>query len=944
EAGDGRSATHRVEVVDRPRAEEITASYHYPVYTRREPELGPPGRAAVSALTGTRVRLRARLNQPVSGARLVLDGQPPLEMKLESAGDRHLALGEFTVARSGHYRIELETEHVRTDGSGAQRRFRFAGASAPKFRVRAEPDKVPDVRLTEPGRDMNVLPEAVVAIAAEATDDYGIAGARLRWSLSGNEEEKGSELPSSGFGTTAAALGRHWDLAELKLKPGQTLSYRVTARDFRPVPGPNVGSSQVYHLRVISRETFEGEKAGARERIRRAVAEVLRMETGNRGQVDSLREDLLGGSPFNTRARTDAATAESEQRAIGRRTAAIAADVDRLLTRMDVNRAGSADEDRELGGISSKLRGLSGEKMPAAADSIRDGRNADGEKARTARFGEASTRQKEIIDVLRDILRRTEKWKESDELLRLARALLARQRKITGNTVTAGRSDEYRAAKVAALPREAKNRLEFLRRCQVGAAGDMAVLEEKMVSALARLSGSASGGNVAAALRIARDMEASGAPDAPTDPEAQSVEAAMSVAAADIIGLRLGLAAGRQTRVVGALERIACALSRRGSRDRDAADRDLRGVRGRIDEALRRENDHIADTGKLPGAEGGGKAGPGSPARGKPSAAAERIRREQERTRAMAEVIRKELERIAQRHGMPRMNRTADRAGSASSSMSQAEGHLGRGQPGSAKDDEEDARDDLQRMRREVDDEISDNRDDRHREELFRIEKELKEILAKHNEVVLGTLEVEKARRAAEGRLGRPQKARLFAASKTETEILGRARALVKQLTDSPVFRWVLDDTAGDMDEVCRELGRERTGIYVQDVERDVKRNLEELIAALKEERSKSEKKPPKGPPPDGGSPPPGGKPPLVPPLAELKMIRSMQTKVNRKTAWVDEAVSRTQDRKLSAELRRVLERTAQKQAEVAGVTGDLARMLERPGKCIGPFEERGVQ
>jgi hypothetical protein len=890
------------------------------------------------------VRIRAKLNQKVSRARLVIEGQTPRPMILESAGRLNLAVGEFTVSRDGRYRIELQAEHFRADALGRRRRYCFTDGGGTGFKVRAEADRAPEVRLNEPGGDMNVLPQAVVDLAASAKDDYGIAGARLRWSVGGGGKEDTRDLLSPGFGTTSAGMRHRWDLAGLKLKPGQTVSYRVTARDYFPKPGPNVGSSQIYHLRVIDRETFEGEKADARDRIRRGIAEVLRMERGNRGQVDSLREDLLGGSPFNTRARTDAATAESEQRAIGRRTAAVAAEIDRLLTRMEVNRASTAADERELGTIARDLRGLSGREMPSAADSIREGRNAGGEEDRSARLGEASGRQAKIIDELARVLGRTEKWKESDELLRLARALLVRQTKIKGNTVAAGRSGDYRAAGIAALPREAKNRLEHLRRSQVGAAGDMAVLEEKMVTALGRLKDALSRGSVATALKIARDLEAPAEGDAPPAADPRSVEAAMRSAADCIIGLKLGRAAGGQVRIIGALERIIAALWHREKRDRDAAGRDLRNVRDRIDRALKRQDGHIADTGKLPGRDGGDRPGPGSPEAGKPSKDAGQVRREQARTRAMAEVIRKELERIAQQHGMPRMNRTADRAGSASSSMSQAEGHLGRGQPGSAKDDEEDARDELQRMQREVKEEIDRNQDQQHSEELFRIEKELKEILARHNEVILSTLEVERARSAAgDRRLGRPQKTRLFNASKTETEILGRTRALVRQLTDSPVFRWVLDDTAGDMHEVCRQLGRERTGLYVQDVEKDVKRNLEELIAALKEERKKTDGKKPPASPPGNGPPPPAGKPPLVPPLAELKMIRTMQEKVNRKTAWVDEAVSRTKDRRLSSELRRVLERTAQKQAEVAKVTDDLARMLEKPAACPGPAAKRGA-
>jgi hypothetical protein len=67
-----------------------------------------------------------------------------------------------------------------------------------------------------------------------------------------------------------------------------------------------------------------------------------------------------------------------------------------------------------------------------------------------------------------------------------------------------------------------------------------------------------------------------------------------------------------------------------------------------------------------------------------------------------------------------------------------------------------------------------------------------------------------------------------------------------------------------------------------------------------------------------------------VPPLAELKMIRKMQGDVNGKTKWIDDQVSRTTERKLSEDLRALLERTSQKQGDVAKVTKDLADSLQK--------------
>ena len=75
-----------------------------------------------------------------------------------------------------------------------------------------------------------------------------------------------------------------------------------------------------------------------------------------------------------------------------------------------------------------------------------------------------------------------------------------------------------------------------------------------------------------------------------------------------------------------------------------------------------------------------------------------------------------------------------------------------------------------------------------------------------------------------------------------------------------------------------------------------------------------------------------GGKPPLVPPLAELKMLRIMQRDVNVRTKRVDEQVAKTPAKKLTPELKETLRRAAQKEGDISRITDKLAKQLEAAG------------
>jgi hypothetical protein len=83
------------------------------------------------------------------------------------------------------------------------------------------------------------------------------------------------------------------------------------------------------------------------------------------------------------------------------------------------------------------------------------------------------------------------------------------------------------------------------------------------------------------------------------------------------------------------------------------------------------------------------------------------------------------------------------------------------------------------------------------------------------------------------------------------------------------------------MRHVQKRLGVTDVGKVTQAVEQDIIDTLNEMIKAL--EKAKQElqnKKPPK----DGGPPPPNQDQKLLDQIAELKMIRAMQMRVNNRT------------------------------------------------------------
>src|SRR5208283_1882676 len=164
---------------------------------------------------------------------------------------------------------------------------------------------------------------------------------------------------------------------------------------------------------------------------------------------------------------------------------------------------------------------------------------------------------------------------------------------------------------------------------------------------------------------------------------------------------------------------------------------------------------------------------------------------------------------------------------------------------------------------------------------------ELNNMLAAQKDILDRTQKVEMQRPRAEEPL--PRRAKLLAQQVFEDQLklADATRVVVKKLEEAPVFQWVLLTAKDDMSEAAARLEKEDSGTATQEIQEDVVKKLGELIEALKKERQK------KGG--GGGGKGGGGKQPLVPPAAELKMLKIMQRDVNTRTKQIDDEAAKAQ-------------------------------------------------
>jgi hypothetical protein len=149
-----------------------------------------------------------------------------------------------------------------------------------------------------------------------------------------------------------------------------------------------------------------------------------------------------------------------------------------------------------------------------------------------------------------------------------------------------------------------------------------------------------------------------------------------------------------------------------------------------------------------------------------------------------------------------------------------------------------------------------------------------------------------------------------------------RALVLLREEGSSMAFPETVGLMREDMQQVTERLADVNVGDLTQELEQDIIEALEETIAALDKAIKDLEKK--KTPP--GQSPPAGqpGDPPLVDKLAELKMIRALQMRINRRTVRYGKIIEGEQAE--TPELLEALSKLSLRQQRVYQATSDLSQ------------------
>ncbi len=269
-----------------------------------------------------------------------------------------------------------------------------------------------------------------------------------------------------------------------------------------------------------------------------------------------------------------------------------------------------------------------------------------------------------------------------------------------------------------------------------------------------------------------------------------------------------------------------------------------------------------------------------------------------------------------------RARRTKKRLAAAEKRMRAAREKLDQSQRKEARSEQEKAIEELETARAELEEILRQMREEEVERLLVLLEVRVRAMLRAEKAVLAGTDKLATPSQTQSDRERQLEASRLA----REQGLIGndalKALALVRDDGSAVAIPEALEQVREDSAQAAARLTRGDVGGTTRGILEDIVLSLEEMLGALekaqREQQSKAQN-------PSGGRPAEPGEQPLVDKLAELKMIRSLQKRVNTRTKRYAQLLTDGAEQVEEPELFEALDRLSERQKKIERAAHDIA-------------------
>ena len=233
-----KSEEYNVKVIIPPAVNDLQISITAPAYTGLDVILPEPNTGDILAYRGSEVSLTARLNKSVRMATLNFTSGVQISAKVrgESVSAR------FKVTDSENYRLQLiDDQNVENEDPIS-------------YQIKVMEDISPVITVIEPGRDIDLAPDAELDLLFEGRDDFGFSRLWLAYQIiSSSEYTRDTTWQQIPLEIPA---GRRdffrqqylWRFENTAVGFGDAIKYYLAVKDNDRITGPKTGFSSTYMI------------------------------------------------------------------------------------------------------------------------------------------------------------------------------------------------------------------------------------------------------------------------------------------------------------------------------------------------------------------------------------------------------------------------------------------------------------------------------------------------------------------------------------------------------------------------------------------------------------------------------------------------------------------------------------------------------------------------
>ncbi|MBN1803853.1 MAG: hypothetical protein JW837_01260 [Sedimentisphaerales bacterium] len=235
EYADRRTSDFKIGVLEHPALQKADAKIIYPSYTKL-PERVIKNTRQISVVEDSEVILTFTLNKPVATAKLVSKNNSTINLEIDNINPNTY---NTTVTATKNERYEL---HLR-DVQGLRNKV------PPRFTIDVNKNLPPELIPLFPNRDVIASPLEELSLEAEVSDDYGLTGYGLSYTLAG-VQSKDITLSQSVIPNENLQIKHLLALEDINTQPDQLLTYFFWADDTGPDGRTRRTSSDIYFAEI----------------------------------------------------------------------------------------------------------------------------------------------------------------------------------------------------------------------------------------------------------------------------------------------------------------------------------------------------------------------------------------------------------------------------------------------------------------------------------------------------------------------------------------------------------------------------------------------------------------------------------------------------------------------------------------------------------------------